>query len=332
MLSNEYCRWYSFDNSEAVTTSGQLTIKFTERVINEYLNGKLGTVGIDRVIAIDTDSVYVDMSGIVKKLGISDKNETIDALDSFCRSELLPYLESCYSKLKERMNAYQQKMVMKRETIADRAVFRGKKMYVLNALDSEGVRFAEPKLVAHGIEAVRSSTPHACREKIKKAFELLLKGDRLAFDDLLSRFKIEFENASPEEIAFPRGVHGIRKYVDPRLVYASGTPLHVKGAIIYNAMIERLGLGEKEPIHDGDKIKYLYLNVPNPTGDKVISFKDELPKEFGLEEYIDRDLQFTKAFVEPIDSIASLVGWGVEAACDRRATLANLIALSQQGE
>ena len=83
--------------------------------------------------------------------------------------ELEKYIGNSYETLATYVNAYDQKMFMKRETIANKGIWTAKKRYILNAWDIEGVRFAEPKLKMMGIEAVKSSTPSSCRTAIKDA-------------------------------------------------------------------------------------------------------------------------------------------------------------------
>jgi DNA polymerase elongation subunit (family B) len=317
-LSNHYFRWFNFDNAESITTSGQITIIFVAKKMNEFMNRILKTNGVDYVIASDTDSIYVTMEGMVDQLNTKDELTIVKAIDDFCEKMVQPKLDTWYQELADMMNAYQQKMQMKRETIANKGIWRGKKMYILNAWNVEGVQYEQPKLKLQGIEAVRSSTPHACRENIKKALEVIMNQNEEALHKFVSDFKQTFINLPFEQVAFPRGVKGISKYKEKKTFdYISGTPIQVKGAINFNRLLSEKGIKNIPPIQDGDKIKFAYLKVPNPIGETVIATPDELPVEFGLDKYIDRELQFTKAFLEPIKSIAEVIGWDVE----KRATL-----------
>ena len=65
-------------------------------------------------------------------------------------------------------------------------------------------------------------------------------------------------------------------------------------------------------IRDGDKIKFAYLKEPNTVHETVISIGDALPEEFGLDKFIDRDKQFQKAFVDPLNIILEKIGWSAE--------------------
>jgi DNA polymerase elongation subunit (family B) len=205
-------------------------------------------------------------------------------------------------------------MFMKRETIADKGIWRGKKMYILNAWNIEGVQYNEPQLKLQGIEAVRSSTPKACRSSIKEAIKLIMNGDEAMVQKYIADFKDRFMQLPFEEVAFPRGMKGLNKYKDRSTIYIKGTPIHVKGALLYNDLLNRKGLTRKYPlIGDGDKVRFSYLKQPNPIFDNVIASPDTgLPEELGLNQYIDKELQFQKSFLEPLTSITSIVGWNSE--------------------
>jgi DNA polymerase elongation subunit (family B) len=316
-LANEYFRWFNFDMAEAITMSGQLSIRWIERKINEYLN-KLLKTNEDYVIASDTDSIYVNLEPLAKMAGEVETLKVVEAIDKFCETKLKDMINKSYQELADYVGAYQQKMLMKRETIADKGIWKAKKMYILNAWNVEGVQYSEPQLKIQGIEAVRSSTPKACRAAIKKALSIIMNKDEEAAQRYISDFRQEFMSMRFEEVAFPRGMKGIDKYADRSQIYISGTPIHVKGALLYNDLVRKKGLTNKyQLIGNGDKVKFAYLKAPNPIMDTVISVPDELPREFGLDQYIDYDMQFQKCFLDPIKNILEVIGWDVE----KRSTL-----------
>lgn len=317
-LGNEYSRWFNFDMAEAITMSGQLSIRWIERKFNEYLNKLLHTDKVDYIIASDTDSIYVNLESLSKILGVDDIQKKISAIDVFCEKKLQPMINTAYEELAAYTQSYQQKMRMKRETIADKGIWKAKKMYILNAWDVEGVRYKEPQLKVQGIEAVRSSTPKACRSSIKQALKIIMNENETDVQTYIADFKTKFMQLPFEEVAFPRGVKGLEKYADRNTIYGKGTPIHVKGALLFNHMIKKKGLEKKyQEIGDGDKIKFALLKMPNPLHDTVISVLEELPTEFGLDKYIDYETQFQKSFLEPIKSIMDTIGWNTE----KRATL-----------
>ena len=281
--------------------------------MNEFMNKMLSTKGEDYVIASDTDSIYVRMDKLVEQLPEKlSNNEVTDILNKFIESKIKSYMDACFVELRTYMNAYQQKMNMKRETIANKGIWRGKKMYILNALDVEGVRYHEPQLKLQGIEAVRSSTPQVCRTAIKKALNIVMNGTQ---EDLLKytkEFKNEFMEMNFEQVAFPRSANNLETYSDEQMIYKKATPLHVKGVLHFNALLKKHRITDVPPVREGDKIKFSYLKTPNPLGDKVISCPADLPKQFGLDQYIDKDMQYTKSFLEPLKSITDVIGWEAE--------------------
>jgi DNA polymerase elongation subunit (family B) len=311
-MSNVYFRWFNFDIAESITSSGQLTIKFIIKKMNEFMNKLLKTVNVDYVIASDTDSIYVTFEKLIPEN--CDELEAVKILDEFCEKKIQPYLDKSYKELADKMSAYQQKMQMKRETIANKGIWKAKKMYILNAWNIEGVQYDKPKLKIQGIEAVRSSTPHACRENIKKALEIIMNEDESSFQGFISKFREKFDKMSFEDVAFPRGVKGMNEYKsrEKDTIYKKGTPIHVKGSLIFNSLLSKYNMNNIQPIQDGDKIKFAYLKTPNSIQETVIACPDELPKEFGLDQYIDKDMQFRKSFVEPLNSIAEVIGWSTE--------------------
>ena len=309
-MGNRYFRYFDLSIAEGVTTTGQSVIKHGESSVNKYLQ-KVMEDDKDRVIAMDTDSLYVGVGDIVDKFC---KGDEINFLNKFATEAIEPVLEKAYDNFAKDTNAYSNRMVMGREVIADRGIWTAKKRYILNVFDNEGVRYAEPKLKVMGIEAVKSSTPGICREAMKQMFKIIVQGDESQTQDAISDFKKGFRNMSPEEIAFPRGVSDISSYRDTNLIYRKGTPIHCRGSLLYNYYIKKNGLDKKYRfIRNGDKIKFVYLRKNNPIQQNVIAFPDDkLPEEFGLHDYIDFDLQFEKTFLDPLDIILKSIDWSAE--------------------
>jgi DNA polymerase elongation subunit (family B) len=315
-IGNQYFRYFRLEIAEAITLSGQVSIRWIENKMNQYLNKILQTEGFDYVIASDTDSIYLNLGPLVEKVFGNTQQTTekiVDALDKFCEGKIQPFIDNSYQELADYVNAFSQKMQMKRETIADKGIWTAKKRYILNAWDIEGVRYHEPKMKIMGIESVKSSTPAFCRDKLEKSFKVIMKEDNDKLITFIQKIRKEFKEQDIINISFPRSVNGIKKYKGNSEIYVKGTPIHVRGALLYNYYLKKMKLTNKYPeILDGEKIKYLYLKSPNPFGENVISYIQELPKEFGLDKYIDHELQFNKAFLEPLKSVVDCIGWQTE--------------------
>jgi DNA polymerase elongation subunit (family B) len=310
-IGNQYCRYYDVDMAEAVTISGQLSIRWIERELNTLMNRIVGTEGEDYVVAIDTDSVYISVGSLVDKIGGGKtKQEVVDLLDKSANDVILPFIDKKYQEMADKVNAFQQKMKMGREVIADKGIWTAKKRYILNVLDNEGVRYDKPKIKVIGIETTRSSTPEAVRKQLSDTIDLILSTDEDTVIGHIERIREQFNSLDPEDIAFPRGVKGLVKYGDPMTIYAKHTPIAVKGALLYNHFIKEKGLDKKyELIRDNDKVKFIYLKEPNPIREKVITFPNAIPKELDLETFIDYNLQFEKTFLDPLKAILDAIGW-----------------------
>ena len=330
-IGNAYFRYYNLLVAEAITTSGQLSIRWIESALNGYLNKILDTDKQDYVLASDTDSVYITFNGLVNKV-FKDRKETtkiIDFLDTIATEKIEPFIDRSYSELASYLNAYSNKMSMKREVIANKGLWTAKKRYILNAYDVEGVRYKEPQLKIMGLEAVKSSTPAPCREKIKEALKIIMSGDEKMLNTFIQDFRKEFMNMAPEEIAYPRSVNGIKKYAEEghssinvltgeyhqvlKNMFRTRAPIHCKGAILYNHLLEKNKLDNKyQFIQEGDKIKFLHMKEPNIYQSSAISFMTKLPKELNLEKDIDYETQYIKSFIDPLKFITTKILWKID--------------------
>lgn len=313
--ANQYFIYYTPAMAEAITTSGQLSVKTSEKMVNEYLNKVLGTGNKDYCVAIDTDSNYFTFGELVKKVfGRVDisNDEGENFVDKVAKEKIEAVIEQGYSKLAASLNAYQNTMVMKREKINNRGLFIAKKRNILSTLNSEGVHYSTPKISVTGVEAVRSTTPAICRKKMMELYEIVMKDGEEQLQDFVENFREEFYNLPASEIAKVSGTNDIDMYVEGNS-YKKGCPIHVRGCIVYNNMIKQMKLDDKyDDIRSGDKIKFLYLKKPNILHENIISFPETLPREFELEDFIDYDLQFDKVFLSSIQIVLDAIGWNAE--------------------
>ena len=315
-IGNQYFRYYKLANAEAITLSGQVSIQWIMNRVNSYLNKILKSGDVDYVIASDTDSLYINMGPLVESVfkGREKTTESIVSfLDKVCQVEFEKYIENSYQELADYVNAYEQKMFMKRECVAERGIWTAKKRYILSVWDSEGVRYEEPKLKIKGIEAIKSSTPAPCRKMLKESFNIMMSGTEDDMISFIDKCRLEFRTLSPESISFPRSASDVQKYSSSSNIYIGGTPIHVRGALLFNHYIKQNKLTNKYSlIQNGEKIKFVYLKKPNIIHENVITFIQDFPKELNLDKYIDYELQFEKAFLEPLKIILDSIGWNVE--------------------
>ena len=313
-IGNQYFRYFDVRHAEGITMAGQLTIRWIERDVNKFLNKLLKTTNVAYVVASDTDSIYIRLGEVVNRI-FKDKSNTrkiVKVIDRFCEETLQPQIDKSFDKLAKYVHAYDQKMVMKREVIANKGIWTAKKRYILNVYNEEGVELKEPKLKIMGIEAVKSSTPAPCRVKIKEALKVIMTKDESALIEFIDDFRTKFKKLSPEEIAYPRSCNNLKKYSSRTTIYKKSCPIHVRGALLYNNLLKKNKLKKYEQIQEGDKVKFIQLKEPNPLRENVISFIGALPKEFDLHQYIDYDNQFDKSFLEPLRFIVNAIGWSFE--------------------
>ena len=314
-IGNNWFRYFDIRNAEAITTSGQLSIRWIEKKLNKYLNNLLKTKGEDYVIASDTDSVYITFEHFISKVFAegTETSKIISFLDKVAKNKLEPFIDRSYDELAKTVGAYEQKMKMTREVIADKGIWTAKKRYILNVYNNEGVSYKEPKLKIMGLESVRSSTPEWCRDNLQSLIKTIITTDEKTVIKSIGEYRNVFKKLSFIDIAFPRSVRGLDKYKSSKDIYMKATPIHVRGVLLYNHFLKELKLTNKyELIRDGDKIKFAYLKEPNRIGENIIAVLSVLPKEFKLEKYIDYDLQFDKSFLQPVKNILNAIGWKSE--------------------
>jgi DNA polymerase elongation subunit (family B) len=313
-MANEFFRFYDDRVAEGITLTGQYIIQKVGVALNAYLNKICGTKNYEYSFYSDTDSCYVTFAPLVEKFYKGKTPEKIvDILDEICESKIQEVLNKVSQEMAVYTNAFDNKISFKREAIAETGVWVAKKRYALNVYNNEGVKYAEPKLKVMGLEIVRSSTPEPIRDGLRKAVKLVLTSNEQTLQDYIRGFETEYRKMKPELISFPRGVNGLLKYTDRAAIYKQATPMHVRGALLYNFHIEQNKLGMKyEKIKEGDKIKFIYLKEPNTIGENCIAFNTVIPPELNLTRFADYDTMFEKSFLEPMNTILDGIGWSAK--------------------
>jgi DNA polymerase elongation subunit (family B) len=311
-LGSQYFRFFDVRQAEGITLAGQLSIRWIENHINQYMNNLLKTNEVDYVLASDTDSIYLNLGPLVDKVysKTGDVNNLISFMDRVCENKLQPFIDESYQTLADYVHAYQQKMQMKREVLADKAIWTAKKRYILHVHNSEGVQYAEPQIKIQGLEAIKSSTPSACRDKIKEALKIIIGGTEEELHTFIEKFRKEFKSIPIEDISFPRTVNGLKEYANEKTIFSKGTPIHVRGALIHNNRLRADKLTKRyELIREGEKIKFIFLREPNTFQSNILSFASRMPSEWNMTTVIDYDMQFEKSFIEPLKIVLDCIGW-----------------------
>lgn len=326
-IGSEYFRFYSTPMAEAITITGQFIIRWVAKYINEYLNSIMGNEKpVDYVCYSDTDSEYVLMDDIIDKfLPNADKEKIVDFLDVISRDKIEGVIQKSFDDLSQKLNAMEpEALVMKREIIADSGVWQAKKRYALNVLDSEGTRYIKkPKMKIMGMETAKSSTPAVIRQHMEELLYAVLNENEESCQKLIRKIKSKFKKYSIEDISFPRSMNNLGKYRSYQDIYKKGTPIHVRGALLFNHYLKQWNLDKQyDQIKDGEKIKFIMLKEPNPIHENVLSYVNVFPRESGLDKYIDWELMFQKTFIEPMTSVFDVIGWTVE----KRSTLEDMFA------
>ena len=318
-MGNQWFRYFDIRLAEAITMTGQTVIKQCEATVNTELNKMLNTKSRDYVIAMDTDSLYVNFAPFIEKFNPKDP---VDFLDKVCETHFEKLFQRDLHTLFEEQQCRIPRMEMEREVIADKGIWTAKKRYILNVHNSEGVPYNPPKMKIMGIEAIKSSTPAVVRDKFKAIFALIIAGDRHATQKFIADFKQDFKSLEPHEVAFPRGTKNLSKFANNDNIYCNKnypnfdkhgakvkvTPMHVRAALLYNHHRP----DSLPAIESGDKIKFTYLKMPNPIKENVVGFPEFLDPAFNLHKYVDYNVQFAKTFLDPLEPILNAVGWDAE--------------------
>jgi len=318
-LGNPAFIYSSPELATAVTVTGQVIIRTAENAMNGYIRHLTKNSDKDYVIAVDTDSVYLNLDEIVTQIQHKTKiSDITDFVDKICEQKIQPELKKEMDLLAKTLNCSENKIFFKREAIASAGMFIAKKRYALLVQDLEGVRFEDPKLKIMGLETARSSTPAIVRKKLKDCIKIILTKTPEELRQYVNEFYDEFMVLPISDVAAPRGVKGINKYADNTKIYQTGTPIATKAALLYNSYSKKIGIDKQyAAIKENDKMKFVFVKVPNPYGmagkDAVMGFINSPPKEFNLEKYIDRKKQFEKTFGEPLDNILQAINWKLNA-------------------
>lgn len=309
-FANKHSAFMDIDNASSITLTGQAVAKAGGHIINQYAKD---TFKIDEslILSGDTDSLYITIQPILNKLGIilakdcvidPNVHTIVDAIDKHLGVKILDWA-------REELNSADPRFVFKREAIADVGSFLMKKRYILRILDEEGVPMNKFKYV--GVELARSTTPKPVKAIIQKTIETaFLTKDVKKTNEVFREAYDLFKNLNISEASFRKAVKEPDKYTAGASLnkFNKGTPCHVKAALAYNFLLEKLNLTKKyESIKSGQKVKFFYA-AKNPYGLDAIAFNGDYPTEF-TNIVIDYDKMFNKIVAPPIESVYQAIGW-----------------------
>lgn len=319
-LGNIYFRFYDLRNAEAITIFGQLVLQWTERILNGFLNNLCSTKGLAYVIYGDTDSLYLELTPLLLKVGVEKFNTTeklVDFLDAVCEKKIQPIINKGFDELKEYMNNFEMQLAMDREAIACPPVgsdgvgafWNAKKRYALNVWDMEGTRFKTPYLKIMGIETQSSSTPKAVQDALYESIRRILQEGEKSLQEYYLKFQEEFSELDYRIIAGVKTANNVAKYNENGFPGLK-CPSHVRGVLTYKRAISKFE--NVTDIQEGEKVMVLPLKPGNPFNDKIIAWPSgtDLPKEIRADvlKYMDIPEMFKKAFVKPLEKICESSG------------------------
>jgi DNA polymerase elongation subunit (family B) len=314
-------RFYDKDNAEAITLTGQSIIKTSEKFVNGQINKRCGTTDVDYIIAMDTDSLYINFAPLVSV----DKPENPKM---FCVKEIglvAETLNKLYSVMVVRMyNSSLNRIVIAADVVTSAALWTSKKHYAMLKVYDMELKKDIDKLEVKGLDMVRSSYPKKFREFMGEVLMDLLKSTtKKELDAKILAFKAKMKDFELQDIAKNTGVAFVSKNenkvnYDPKgrdpFNFISKTTAQAKAALAYNDMLKKYKLSDTEPIMDGGKIKWVYLH-DNPLGLDGLAFKDDgrdpkLIMDF-LNKYVDRERIWESELQTKLEDFYSAVKWDI---------------------
>lgn len=295
-------RFFQRDNAEAVTTTGKLAITYSREKTNEFME-QLGVD--DKVLYCDTDSMFISMAGLLKKLK-KDFND-MEECSSTILTSIIPAFSKYHKRIldqfaREELNVHGEHFFhLKQELIARRMFFIDvKKRYGMWVINEEGV--PADKIEFKGLDIRRSSYPPYFKQCMFDVCKAILQGLSVEeVENIIREYQKNVRTVPLIEIATPTGIKGMKP------LGSKGLPAHVKSAHFYNEAIK--DYPHVYPIQPGNKIKWVYLkNHPKyPT----MAFTEDTPQEFidGLKPYVDYDTIIDMNIMNKLEAILRFCGY-----------------------
>lgn len=331
-FGNRYFYFHNNDIAQSITLQGQDLIKFAIKAINHYftnmwhkdyeLHEKLGLskytinkIENDAAIYTDTDSVYSCIEYAINSIeGLElTEQEALDFVIKINEYRLKEYFVKVFEKYAKHFHTGNRQN-FELESISRAGIYVAKKKYVLEVV-SKGDRLRKPDLLIKGLEAIQSSYPIWARDNLKQIYWLLLKkGYDLDLENdlipVMQEMRDEMENLDIDTIAFNFNVRVFEKYLTSLvpLKIEKGMPIYGRASAYHNHIIKKTQNQKYPLLRSGAKIKFYYTNPEENEYDfDVFAYSPgELP-DFAIP--IDRDHQFFRLIVEPINKLLTAMGF-----------------------
>lgn len=346
--SNKHYAFCNIEVAEDITAEGRFYIHTGERLINEYMRNKWhldyelhkkiaeqplfkDEVDLsspieqlpekDRVLYIDTDSIYVDFEDLLESLHYHGKHWA--DLIVFMNDERLAAM---FDKgLTDIVNKRHGKSVLlfDLETIADTAIFMAKKKYVQCIQWQDGRMFEDPlqHIKGKGIELIQTGSSQLVRDMLKYAYQAIL-GNKLKtsvdYKKLIQKLWKRFEREENIELLCAYVNAGkFKTYVLDDVNEVNMAPRclpQYRGAALHNYLVRKHKLMTKYKFIENGRMYWYMIDknkalLDEPFDWDAFAFNPaEYPEEFAKMLPMDKLYQFFKLVVSPLERIASLTG------------------------
>lgn len=315
------------DLANAITTCGSTSIRQVNIFAREFVKMKNPNISDkdleDVVIFNDTDSCCIRLDKCNIKLCENEKvTDEGYKLVQECDDYINTSFENWFKKVTGSDNC---SLYFKREKICDAGVFlkkkdkdeEAKKNYILHILDNEGVK--KPSFKYTGVKFARSTLAKELKVAAKEVVEhMIVTQDKASTESLLQNLYNKFKEMPLDDIVTIQRCNKVAEYEKlldipcnnniGKMSFPTGTPGHVRAAINFNIIMDKLDIKGYEKVKSGDLAKIIYVHK-NKFGIDKIAYLDTLPPE--LMEYLQVDYKttFIKTVYDEIKRIYKSVGW-----------------------
>ncbi len=326
---------YHIPTALAVTQQAADLLRYAEKTINDYffniwptdteIHKILNITYVNKsekpsVIYMDTDSTFIAVGSIIKNCGY--KGDEIEFVLALHKYRLNDYVKQKMREYCVPSGAYdtrfddQPTFNFAFEQVSESVIWVAKKKYIKHLRYYKKARYDRMKKVdIRGLETRQASTPKYVREELNRLFLYLTdKGMNLSRQELteeLATIKSRFLLLPMDSVCKINRLGQFDKQrIDDvnKVEYISGTDAEVKGALLYNYLLNRNPEHKKKYslIQQGNRVKWYYLKRPYGEVETFAFHPDAFPDEFAPE--ISINTQFEKLVLAPINNVVEALG------------------------